>query len=288
MRALARFVMRGPLQAGGVAAASIALPLLFWIGAAVTGLVILRLGIRQGLNIGLWALLPAIGWAWVGQDPTALAVLLMTMVMAAVLRTTSSWEKTLVSGSVLAIVAGFMLPALYPGLLDQLVNAGVQFYEQYNADLARSMGSSLEVVIRQTMEATMAGSFLVTGMAMTMLARSWQAGIDNPGGFRREFHALRLSVPIATLCVATTLVGPYLGLSPVLLVWAGGLPLLVAAVALVHGVIGRKNMGVQWLVLFYIALLLLGPSLMFLLLVLAYVDSWLNIRGRMKPGDSAE
>ena len=54
MRALAQFVMRGPLQAGGVAAVTTAIPLLFWIGAAVIGLVILRLGISQGLSIGLW------------------------------------------------------------------------------------------------------------------------------------------------------------------------------------------------------------------------------------------
>ena len=79
MRALAQYVMRGPMQAGGVAAVATALPLLFWIGAAVIGLVILRLGIRQGLNIGLWAVLPALGWATFGQDPTALVVLLQVM-----------------------------------------------------------------------------------------------------------------------------------------------------------------------------------------------------------------
>jgi hypothetical protein len=45
---------------------------------------------------------------------------------------------------------------------------------------------------------------------------------------------------------------------------------------------------VQWLVMFYIALLLLGPSLMMLLLVLAFVDSWLDIRRRIKPDGSAE
>lgn len=288
MRALARFVMRGPLQAGGIAAATTALPLLFWIGAAVIGLVILRQGIRQGLNIGLWALLPAIGWAWVGQDPTALAVLLTTMLMATVLRTTSSWERALISGSALAIVSGLMLPALYPEMLDQLVNAGLQLYEEINADAARSMGDSLELVIRQVMNASMAGTFLVTGMGMTMLARSWQAGMDNPGGFRREFHAFRLSVPVAVLCVATMLVAPYLGLSPMLLGWAAGMPLLIAAIALVHGVIGRKKMGGQWLAVFYVALLLLGPSLVFLLLILAFVDSWLNFRGRIKPADPVE
>ena len=109
MRALAQFVMRGPLQAGGVAAVTTAIPLLFWIGAAVIGLVILRLGISQGLSIGLWALLPALGWSWFGQDPTALVVLLQAMLMASILRITLSWEKALLAGSFLGIVTGLML-----------------------------------------------------------------------------------------------------------------------------------------------------------------------------------
>lgn len=288
MRALAQFVMRGPLQAGGVAALTTAIPLLFWIGAAVVGLVILRLGLSQGLNVGLWALLPALGWGMFGQDPTALAVLLQVMLMATLLRTTLSWEKALLGGSFLAIVTGMLLPVLYPGLLDDLVKTGVSFYEQYNQEVARSLGDQLEPVIRQTMNASMAGTFLVIGVGMTMLARSWQAGLYNPGGFRKEFHALRLSAPVAVLCVVIMLAGPLLGLNSLLLGWAGGLPLFLAGLALVHGVVGLKQLSVQWLVLFYIALVFLGPSLMVLLLVLAFVDSWLDIRGRIKPAGPAE
>lgn len=288
MRALAQYVMRGPLQAGGVAAVTTAIPLLFWIGAAVVGLVILRLGISQGLNIGLWALLPALGWSWFGQDPTALAVLLQVMLMASVLRTTLSWERALLGGSFLAIVTGLLLPVAYPGLLDDLVQAGVSFYEQYNADVARTLGSDLEQVIRDTMNASMAGTYLATGIGMTMLARAWQAGLYNPGGFRKEFHALKLSPAVAVVCAVTMVIGPMLGLNSMLLVWAAGTPLFMASVALVHGIVGRRNMSGQWLVLFYIALVLLGPTLMILLVVLAFVDSWLDIRRRIKPAGPAE
>ncbi|MFO7527460.1 MAG: hypothetical protein R6W86_01445 [Marinobacter sp.] len=288
MRALAQFVMRGPLQAGGVAAVTTAIPLLFWIGAAVVGLVILRLGIGQGLNIGLWALLPAVGWSWFGQDPTALAVLLQTMLMAYILRTTLSWERALLGGSFLAIVTGLMLPVLYPGLLDDLVQAGVEFYEQYNAEVAHTLGDDLEKVIRGTMNASMAGTYLATAVGMTMLARAWQAGLYNPGGFRKEFHALRLSPVVAVLCAVTMLIGPLLGLNSMLLAWAAGTPLFLASIALVHGVVGRKQLSGNWLAMFYIALLLLGPSLMILLVVMAFVDSWLDIRGRIKPAGPAE
>jgi hypothetical protein len=288
MRALAQFVMRGPLQAGGVAVVTTAIPLLFWIGAAVIGLVILRLGISQGLNITLWALLPALGWSWFGQDPTALAVLLQVVVVASVLRTTLSWERALLSGSLLAIITGLVLPMLYPELIDSLVQAGVRLYEQMNAEMARSFGDNLEIVIRQTMNASMAGTYLLTGVGMTMLARSWQAGLDNPGGFRKEFQALRLSPTVAVSCVVIMVGGSVMGLNPMLMAWSGGQPLLLAALGLVHGVVGRKGLSGHWLVLFYLALAFLGPSLMMLLIVLAFVDSWLDIRGRIKPSGPAE
>ncbi|MBZ2167222.1 MULTISPECIES: hypothetical protein [Marinobacter] len=288
MRALAQYVMRGPLQASGVAVITTALPLLFWIGAAVVGLVILRLGISQGFNIGLWALLPALGWSWFGQDPTALAVLLQVMLMASVLRTTLSWERALLAGSFLAIITGLLLPVVYPGLLDELVRAGVSFYEDYNAQVAQTLGDNLEKVVRETMNASMAGTYLATGIAMTMLARAWQAGLYNPGGFREEFHALRLSPAIAVGCAVVMVVGPMLGLNAMLLVWVAGTPLFIAGVALVHGFVGRKQLSGQWLVMFYIALVLLGPSLMILLVFLAFVDSWLDFRGRIKPSGPAE
>jgi len=288
MRALAQFVMRGPLQASGVAALTTAIPLLFWVGTAVVGLVILRLGIRQGLNVGLWALLPALGWSWFGQDPTALAVLLEVMLMTALLRVTSSWDKALCGGTFLAIVIGLVLPQLYPGLMDILVQTGVQFYQQYNADVAQSLGNNLESVIRQTMSASMAGTYLALAIGMTLLARGWQAALYNPGGLRTEFHGLRLSPVFAVVFAVTMVIGPVLGLNTVLLAWAAGTPLFLAGLALVHGVVARKKLSRQWLVMFYVALVLLGPSLMILLVVLAFVDSWLNIRGRINPPGPVE
>jgi hypothetical protein len=283
MRALAQFVMRGPLQASGVAALTTVIPLLFWVGAAVVGLVILRLGVRQGLNIGLWALLPALGWSWFGQDPTALVVLLEVMLMTTLLRVTSSWDKALCGGTFLAIVTGLVLPQLYPGLMDILVQTGVQFYQQYNADVAQALGSNLEPVIRQTMSASMAGTYLALAIGMTLLARGWQAALYNPGGLRTEFHGLRLSPIFAVVFAITMVIGPVLGLNTVLLAWAAGTPLFLAGLALVHGVVALKKLSRQWLVMFYVALVLLGPSLMILLVVLAFVDSWLNIRGRINP-----
>lgn len=288
MRALAQFVMRGPVQAGGVAAVTTAVPFLFWIGAAVVGLVILRLGFARGLSIGLWALLPALAWSFAGGDPTSLAVLLHVALMAHVLRSTFSWERALVAASSLALLTGMLLPTLFPGLLEQLVAAGVSFYEQYNAQVAQEMGADLEVAIRNLMNASLAGTFLACAIGVTMLARYWQAALYNPGGFREEFHGFRLRPMTAGLLGAAIVLAPMTGLNPVLIAWVAGLPLLIAAIALVHGVVGLKGKGGFWLVIFYGSLVLLGPTVMLLLLVMAFVDSWLDIRGRIKSSGPAE
>ena len=134
------------------------------------------------------------------------------------------------------------------------------------------------------MNASMAGTYFATAIGMTMLARSWQAGLYNPGGFRKEFHGLRLSPAVAIVCAITMVVGPILGLNAILLAWAAGTPLVLAGLALVHGVFARKQWSGNWLAMFYVALVLLGPNLLMLLVVLAFVDSWLDIRGRIPAG----
>jgi uncharacterized protein YybS (DUF2232 family) len=288
MRALAQFAMRGPLQASGVAAITTAVPLLFWIGAAVVGLVTLRLGLSQGLTVGLWALLPAIGWSWLGNDPTALAVLLQVVAMVAVLKATASWEKTLLTGSVAALGVGIMLPVLYPEVLSQLVETGVAFYQQYNPDVVGELGDRFEPLVRQVMNASMAGTYLMMAIVICLLARSWQAKLFNPGAFQREFHSFRLSPWVAVGCAVAMFAGPLLAMNSLLLSWVASMPFAVAGLALVHGVVGARKMSVQWLVAFYVALALLSPSLMLLLMVLAFIDSWLDIRRRVKPSSPAE
>ncbi|MGM0571075.1 hypothetical protein [Marinobacter sp.] len=288
MRALAQYVMRGPLQAGGVAALATAIPYLSWIGAAVVGLVILRLGVAQGLNIALWALLPALGWAWIGSEPTVISVLLLVFLMAAVLRSTLSWEKSLLAGSGLGLVIGLVLPVLFPGMLQEVTEAFMSLYQWAYPDMSRQLGSELEPAIRGMVEGLMPGSYLGMAVAVAMLSRYWQAALYNPGGFRREFHGFRLSRGVSALCVLLLVVAPVIGINPLLLGWVAGLPLLVAGIALVHGVVGRKKASNLWLVAFYALLVVQGFTISLLLMLLAIVDSWLDIRGRIKPAGPAE
>lgn len=282
MRALADFVMRGPVQAAGVAVAGAIIPLMFWISAAVVSLVLLRLGIQRGVQVGLWALLPALGWASFGNDPIAFVVLVEALVMATVLRLSQSWERTLLAGVLVALASGILMPLVMSDIIGELARAGVTLYEQVNPQLASEAGDTLFGMMQSLMVMSLSVSLMMMALGSLMLARGWQAQLYNPGGFRREFHALRLSKPMLLGCLAGMFLLPGLGLNPVLTSTLFVFPLVVAAIALIHGLLGTQANGRFWLILFYVALLMFGPTLLPLLLILAIVDSWLDFRARVR------
>lgn len=285
MKALAQFVMRGPVYAAGVAALMAALPFMFWVSGAVIALVMLRVGIAAGFNVVLWGLLPALGWVWVGQDPTALSVLVEVTLMAIVLRQTASWEKTLIAGAASALAVGMIVPALLPALFDQLVHVGMDVLQNIDPEASDLSNGTLEAATRQIMLASLAASQFALAIASLMLGRSWQARLYNVGGFRQEFHSLRLSIPMALGLVAVMVVLPQVGLSSMLVVAVAGTPLVLAGLALVHGAIGRRGLSAGWLVGFYVLMMVLGPSLLLLLVLIAIFDSWIDFRSRIRPSN---
>ncbi|XOZ33555.1 hypothetical protein ACMDCT_15335 [Halomonadaceae bacterium KBTZ08] len=283
MQRLAGFILRGPGQATAVAVGAMVLPFLFWLGAAAVGLVTLRLGPRQGLVIGLWALLPALAWFSVGIDPAPLVVLLITFAMCTVLQSTVSWEKALMVGAALAIGIGQALPAVAPALFDHLVTAAQQGYGDRLANMTQELPEDvdLETVIRTVMVAVVGVFNYTLALVATLLARGWQARLFNPGGLQREFHEFRLSVPTVTGILVLMAAGEFLGLNGTLLLLVLGLPLVLAGLALVHGAVVKRGLGTGWIVGFYIGLVVLVPWLLLVLVLVAVIDSWLDIRQRL-------
>lgn len=281
MHALAQYVMRGPLQAGTVAAAATAMPFMSWLGGAVVSLVVLRLGLAKGLTIGLWALLPALGWVWFTGNPTALMVIVFAMVMAGVLRATMSWERALLAGSAAGLVIGIALPLLFPGMVDNLVQGLVNMLRDWDPDLSDAELDERQQGIRALVHGILPGAGLALAIGATVLARYWQAALYNPGGFRQEFHGFRLTVGAATLCVVALLIAQVVGENSLLLSWMAGMPLIMAGLALAHGVVGLQSANPAWLVLLYVLLVVAGSAIGLLLMLLAIVDSWLDIRRRI-------
>lgn len=282
MRALAEFLMRGPKQAVIVAVVAAALPLMFWLSAAVLTLVTLRKGVGQGLTVLAWALLPAVAW-WIRLgDPGTLLVLVFSWVMAVVLRQTISWEKALIAGVITAVLTGALMPTLLPEVIQQLTTMAKEIYNQIDPEMVKQLSGELEPMFTSLMVGSLAATYFALAIGSVLLARSWQSTLYNPGGFRKEFHSFKLS-PVFSLCaIGLILFGPAISLNAVLLVLVVSIPLTLAGIALVHGSVAKRNLGGHWLFAFYMTALILGPSLLLLIIFMAILDSWFDFRGRIE------
>lgn len=283
MRALADFVMRGRLQATFAVVIAAALPLLFWVSAAAGSLVLLRRGLNDALGIVAWALLPTLLW-WHFGEPRPLLVLFGTLVLALVLRASVSWTRVLLASVLLGVLYGVIIDAVFgetvkrnaAELLELMPQMLGEAYQQMSADEQARVGNLLTPVLTGLMAALLQ----LLSLLSLLLGRYWQALLYNPGGFAREFRAVRLPAPIAVTLLVGIFLLPGLGIELAMLTPLCSVPLAFAGVALLHGLVAQQRLGRFWLVGLYVSLLLFMQLVYPLLVVLAVVDSLFDFRGR--------
>lgn len=279
MLPIARWLMRGiPHAAFGAAIASV-IPWMFWLGAAIAGLVTLRRGLSPSLPVILAAALPA-GWWWTQGDVIPLASILLVVLMAVVLKSRMRWSEAMLAGALAAagmIQLGVFLPPGGAGPLLEQLRQGSPEVERMLSEMTRQ-GLDTEQLATLLIGGVTGLVVMLASVACLAMARSWQAGLYNPGGFREEFHALRLSPRELAVVVALVVAGAVLGIPSIgMVLWV---PLLVAGVSLVHGVIGLKGMNGLWLIAFYVLLITTWPMILIVLL-LAFIDSLADFRKRL-------
>ncbi|WP_067515459.1 hypothetical protein [Endozoicomonas ascidiicola] len=282
MRGLAELAMRGPKQATVLATIFACIPMLFWVSAAIISLVTLRRGTAEGLKVLGWAILPGIAWASMGQFST-ITGLVMTVALAVTLRNTVSWQKTLLALVPLGGLAALVMAQLAPQQIAQISELVLKFIHDYFQQSGQSTDDivGLRTLVEYCVIGMVAWFNLVSCIFGLILGRAWQAQLYNPGGFREEFHRIRLSAPMAMGLLAFTLVGVAAVPSLLVVVPVATLPLLVAGLAMIHGLVGMKQMGSFWLVGFYI-LLIFATQLAYPVIVLtACLDSLLDFRTRV-------
>ncbi|MAY72357.1 MAG: hypothetical protein CME82_13005 [Halomonas sp.] len=279
MLPVARWSMKGMPQAALVALVASAVPWLFWFGAAIAALVTLRKGMAPAMPVIAAAAVPA-GWWWTQGDPIPLATTLLALLMAIVLRSRMRWGEALILGSLAGaamIQLGVFLPKADTALmLEQLRQSSSEVAAMLDELAAQGLDASrlAELVISGVTGLVV----MLAAVACLALARSWQAGLYNPGGFRDEFHALRLTPRELILLVVLVIAGTLLGLPGIgMLAW---IPLLMAGIGLTHGVVGRKGMNGLWLVAFYLLLITTWPMIL-IVLVVALIDTFADFRGRL-------
>ncbi|SFW82504.1 MULTISPECIES: hypothetical protein [Pseudomonas] len=289
MRALADFIMRGRVQATLVVAGSAALPLLFWLSAAAGCLVLLRRGSDALSVLGIGLLSALVSWYFL-KDPTTLLVLLGAGGLALVLRAGHTWNRVLLCSVAVGLLCAVSLGTVFSSFIESLAQTfehvlplamgGV--YETFSAD----QKAFLTALSAPLMIISIASSLQIFSVLCLILGRYWQASLYNPGGFGREFRAIRFPKSVALSLLAVMCVAPFFGLHALILLPLCSVALVFAGLALIHGLVAQKRLATFWLVGMYVTLLpfmhLLGP----LLVVLAIVDSLIDFRGRMAPKDA--
>ena len=283
MRGLAEFIMRGRWQALAVAALGAGSLLFGWISASAVALVTLRKGWTEGMWLTLWALLPAGLIAWFSGGSGSVLLLLGTFCLAATLRESVSLPLAVVVSVLVGFASGAALLLFSTEFLQQLVEVFNTVITQLEAGLQTD--GAVKVSLDRPSTVQIAGMLAAGNSAMTVLSlllgRYWQALLYNPGGFRREFHELRLP-PQWTLGLTILALGLWFAL-PNYTGWAAvaAVPLMFCGFALVHARAAVAGQGTGWLTALYLLWLVIDPVKLALLGIVV-IDAVLNFRGRWK------
>jgi len=272
MRGLAEYVMTGRRRAIIAVLLLGLLPLLNLLNPVMVGLVALRKGWQEGIVIFAWALLPLGAWAMIG-DVVPLIMLVGISALALLLRETESWEFTLLAAIAIGLCVEIYL-RVQPAVLDVLM-AQVEIYLQNNNP------QDLQIAdVRNAMVTVIGAVYMFLSIMLLMLARWMQAALYNPGGFKQEFHRLRVEQKVGLILIAAMLLASFGVLIPEAWVLYLVIPLLFSGIALVHAVVAIKNLSRMWLVTFYVLLML--PITVQMLVLFALIDSWYDFRTRLR------
>ncbi len=296
MKALAKFIMRGHIQATLSVVAStllsfILLPFGVFSGASV-GLVTLRKGELPGLLVIILASLLfglAVG---LSRDAEALLqsllllllVLILVWVLAVVLRRFQSLSMTLTVACLLGLVyvVGFHLSVNDVGNWWQIRLAKflVPVIEQVNAQEQQAIYQFISFYAPQ-FTGILSASLVFAGLLSLFVARWWQALLYNPQGFQKEFHSLKFDKYFAVFTLVLVAmnfipVGDLSHFSRDALTVVLFTVYLLQGLAIGHYIIANKKLNSVWLVALYFVVIFSYP----LVAVLGFIDTWFDFRKR--------
>jgi hypothetical protein len=300
MRLLASFVMQGRSQAvmaiSIIALLSVVFPPLAIISSAGVALVTLRIGPRDGLFVvllsaiacGLLAMLVQVNVVLV--IGTTLLLWAPIWILAYTLRSRMSLAFT----ATIALLLGVLLIAFH---YLQYSDPAAQWYKVLGPmieNLSKAQGLEAEQgklllsALSKWMTGMMAAGLYLQLMASLLLARWWQSLLYNPGGFKDEFHQLRLPRLLAMFAIAVVVLlsmdvrafSPLLDYLAMLLVMA----FLLQGLALAHGIRAQLDANQGWLFGMYILLIFGMHYMVILLATIGVFDALLDFRTRIGKG----
>ena len=278
-----------------LAALSLLIPPASILSTSVVALVTLRKGTVPGaLILGLaTAISGGIALLALGGVNLAIGFLILmwlpVWLLAVLLRSSRSLALAIVGAMVLGFVmlGGQFMQSADP-VADWTALLGPFVESLVDAQLVEgSQQATLVALMASWMPGIVAAGFFLQLTVSLLLARWWQALLYNPGGFRTEFHQLRLPRVLSIALLLAVL--PMLMQSGTEVTVAEyALILLVVAwfiqgLALAHGIVGKLGSSSGWLIGIYLLLLFALPHTVIVLAMVGIADAWFDFRARLGP-----
>ncbi len=277
MRSLAEYIMRGRFQAFSIALLGGLVPL-FSQGAL--GLVTLRKGWQEGFFVTLWAFLPVLAQLWLGEMHevstavvyASIGILAVTFVACLVLRTTISWMMTMLVVLIVSALSAFAVFFSIENLVEVL-QASFEELEQK----AETKGQFSGTVTAAQVTGVIAACICFGSLVGLCFSRWLQAILYNPGGFREEFHGLRLKPQLAAICAVGLALSFYAGGEYEYWGMLFCLPMFFAGLGLIHNLVSALKLNWVPLAVMYVSFPLNGVT-MVVVVVFGLTDAWINYR----------
>jgi len=297
MISLARFILKGHSQAALVAASTAMLGLLLppvaWLSGAAVALVTLVNGHRNGLLVtaiagigtavlaGLILSLPELAIYYI------LLVWLPVVMVAVVLRQTVSLVLSLQLIAGVSLLGIIVLYLFFPDFGEIWRSSLNMMADDLIANSNGTLDTEqLQQIIDQVIRILpgfFASSFMIGTMLSLYVARWWQAGIYNPGGFGKEFRAINLGKATALIALAIAITASIINAdifnAMVLVVFA---LYLNQGVAVLHAVFAARQLNAVWLFMIYLFMFFI-PHTVVLLALAGLADTWIDFRRRLSP-----
>jgi hypothetical protein len=285
LKNFSEFLMKGRREATIAAMLTAAVPFLGWLSLAIVALVTLRKGLRDGLFVLCWSLIPAIISAYLMTGTTIIAAeslisYALVWGLALLLRATASWRYVLEVSFGLALVIIIFFYWLIPDLNDIYAHYLMDVYRNAgtNADSYTDAQSFIDQLVYYLL-GVQTTLYILHNLFALLVGRGLQATLFNPGGLSQDLKMIRLDwipVLVAVICLVAGLKMSYawaLDTFPVLVVF-----FLIAGFSLIHYAVKQKIRFKGAIVLFYLLFILLLPFSVIPVILLAWGDTIWNIR----------
>jgi hypothetical protein len=280
------------------------LPVVGMLGTIYAGLVTLRKGAMDGAIMTAVTILPYIlGFILAINDPHAQIFILSasigvvvltnvaTCVFAVMLYRQMTWSGIIQVAALAGVLVISIIYIVFPdinawwsaqlAIAAKFVNSGLPAANDVFGNL---IAKFTNLLILLSDWGVIIASILMNAVMLLIMARYWQAAVFAPGMLRRELHNIRLSSMAGVLFMLSIMLSRMGNNVVQYMMPTLGLLFVGAGLSVIHYFFGlmKSPMRMFWITLMYVSLLIYGLYGVVLLVIIALLDIWLDLRRKLR------